>query len=217
MVEKSAVLTKLQKNKLVAVVRGNSNEQAYKTAKACIEGGVASIELAFTVPRADEVINRLNKEYLDDDNVLIGAGTVLDPSTARIAMIAGAQYIVSPSFSEEVAKICNLYAVSYIPGCMTPIDIQSALTYGSEVIKLFPGSVVGSNMISELHGPFPQARIMVTGGVTLDNLQEWFDKGTSVVGVGGSMVSPSERGDYHQVKKNASEFKNSLQKIHSIF
>ena len=145
--------------------------------------------------------------------MLIGAGTVLDPATARIAIIAGAKFIVSPSFSTEVAKICNLYTVPYIPGCMTPTDIQKALTYGVDIIKMFPGSIVGSSMVSEIHGPFPQAKLMITGGVHLDNLEEWFNKGAKIVGVGGQMVGPASKGDYEQVTKNASDFKSEINRI----
>ncbi|MEE8825135.1 KHG/KDPG aldolase [Lentilactobacillus sunkii] len=213
MLEKSKVLTQVQNSGIVAVVRGNSKEEAYQTAKACIKGGVGSIELAFTAPNADQVIGKLNEEYADDENVLIGAGTVLDAPTARIAIIAGARYIVSPSFSEEVAKMCNLYTIPYIPGCMTPTDIQNALTFGSEIVKLFPGSIVGSSMVSELHGPFPQVKIMVTGGVTLANLPEWFDKGAKIVGVGGQMVGPAAQGDFEKVTENAREFKEQLDGI----
>lgn len=213
MLEKSKVLTQVQNSGIVAVVRGNSKEEAYQTAKACIKGGVSSIELAFTAPNADQVIGKLNEEYADDENVLIGAGTVLDAPTARIAIIAGARYIVSPSFSEEVAKMCNLYTIPYIPGCMTPTDIQNALTFGSEIVKLFPGSIVGSSMVSELHGPFPQVKIMVTGGVTLANLPEWFDKGAKIVGVGGQMVGPAANGDFEKVTENARVFKEQLDGI----
>lgn len=213
MLERSEVLEKIQSERIVAVVRGASKEEAYRTAKACIKGGVGSIELAFTAPNADEVIGQLNKDYANDRNVLIGAGTVLDPATARVAIIAGARYIVSPSFNKEVAKICNLYTIPYIPGCMTPTDIQNALTYGAEIIKLFPGSIVGSNMVSELHGPFPQVKLMITGGVKLDNVQEWFAKGAKIIGVGGQMVGPASHGDYEQVTRNATEFVKEVSKI----
>ena len=213
LLDKSRVLEKVQAAGIVAVVRGNSKEEAYKTAKACIKGGVSAIELAFTAPNADKVIDQLNKEYANDSKVLIGAGTVLDPATARIAIIAGAKFIVSPSFSTEVAKICNLYTVPYIPGCMTPTDIQKAWTYGVDIIKMFPGSIVGSSMVSEIHGPFPQAKLMITGGVHLDNLEEWFNKGAKIVGVGGQMVGPASKGDYEQVTKNASDFKSEINRI----
>ena len=116
-------LQKVEKAGVVAVVRGHSEDNSYKTAKACIAGGVTAIELAFTSPNADTTIKRLSEEYRNTD-VVVGAGTVLDSATARIAIIAGAQFIVSPSFNEETAKTCNLYAVPYIPGCFSPTEIQ---------------------------------------------------------------------------------------------
>lgn len=213
LLDKASVLQRIQNTGVVAVVRGDSKKEAYQTAKACIKGGIGGIELAFTAPNADEVVGQLNEEYADDQNVLIGAGTVLDPATARVAIIAGARFIVSPSFSEEVAKICNLYTVPYIPGCMTPTDIQNALSFGTDIIKLFPGSIVGSRMVSEIHGPFPQVKLMITGGVRLNNLKEWFEKGAKIVGVGGQMVGPASKGDYEQVTKNAVAFKSELDKI----
>ncbi|AQW20937.1 bifunctional 2-keto-4-hydroxyglutarate aldolase/2-keto-3-deoxy-6-phosphogluconate aldolase [Lentilactobacillus curieae] len=212
---KSEILTNIQNNPVVSVIRGESAQESYNTAEACINGGVKVIELAFTAPHADETIASLSEKYTDTD-IEIGAGTVLEAETARIAIISGATFIVSPSFSEEVAKICNLYTVPYIPGCLTPSDVQSALTYGSEIIKLFPGSVVGPQMISELHGPFPQVKVMVTGGVSLDSLQSWFDAGANIVGVGGQMVGPAKNGDYKGVTKNAEKFIKGTKALHLI-
>lgn len=213
MLQKMETLNDIVNSGVVAVVRGDSKEQTFKAAVACIEGGVKGIELTFTAPHADEVIAELNDKYPDKDQALIGAGTVLDASTARIAIIAGARFIVSPSFSKEVAKLCNLYSIPYIPGCMTPTDIQTALTYGSDIIKMFPGSVVGPSMISELHGPFPGLNIMVTGGVSLDNLKEWFDKGATVVGAGGNLVGPAKQGDFAKVTENAKAYRKEIDSI----
>jgi len=206
MLQKSESLNKIAKSGIVAVVRGSSKEEAYNSAVACIEGGVKGIELTFTAPHADEIIADLTDKYASDDSVMIGAGTVLDPATARISIIAGAKFIVSPSFSEDVAKLCNLYAIPYIPGCMTPTDVQTALTFGAEIVKIFPGSVVGQNMVSEIHGPFPQVNVMVTGGVSIDNVNEWFAKGATVLGVGGKLVGPGAKGDFKQVTENAKAF-----------
>lgn len=204
--QKSDTLNKIAHAGIVSVVRGSTKEQAYKAAVACIDGGVRGIELTFTAPHADEIIAELHTKYADDKDVLIGAGTVLDAATARIAIIAGAAFIVSPAFSEEVAKLCNLYAVPYIPGCMTPTDVQTALTYGAEIVKVFPGSIVGQSMVSELQGPFPQVNVMITGGVSLDNVKQWFAKGATVLGVGGKLVGPAADNDFEQVTENAKAF-----------
>ncbi|WP_125589055.1 bifunctional 4-hydroxy-2-oxoglutarate aldolase/2-dehydro-3-deoxy-phosphogluconate aldolase [Companilactobacillus jidongensis] len=213
MLQKIEILKNVQNSGVVAVVRGASKEEAYNAAKACIEGGVKAIELTFTAPHADEIIGDLAEEYKDDSDVVIGAGTVLDPATARLAIIAGAKFVVSPSFSKDVAKLCNLYAIPYMPGCMTPREVQDALTYGSDIVKIFPGSVVGQGMVSALKGPFPQVNIMPTGGVSLENMKEWFDKGVIVVGAGGNLVGPAAKGDYEQVKKNAEAYHAEILKI----
>lgn len=213
MLQKMEILKNVQNSGVVAVVRGASKEEAYKAAKACIEGGVKAIELTFTAPHADEIIGDLAEEYKNDSEVVIGAGTVLDPATARLAIIAGAKFVVSPSFSKDVAKLCNLYAIPYMPGCMTPREVQDALSYGSDVVKIFPGSVVGQGMVSALKGPFPQVNIMPTGGVSLENMKEWFDKGVIVVGAGGNLVGPAAKGDFDQVKKNAEAYHAEILKI----
>ncbi|APX71815.1 bifunctional 4-hydroxy-2-oxoglutarate aldolase/2-dehydro-3-deoxy-phosphogluconate aldolase [Companilactobacillus allii] len=213
MLQKLETLKDVQKSGVVAVVRGATKEEAYKASKACIEGGVKAIELTFTAPHADEIIGDLVEDYKDDKDVVIGAGTVLDPATARLAIIAGAKFVVSPSFSKDVAKLCNLYAIPYMPGCMTPREVQDALSYGSDIVKIFPGSVVGQGMVSALQGPFPQVNIMPTGGVSLENMKEWFDKGVIVVGAGGNLVGPAAKGDFAQVKKNAEAYHAEILKI----
>ena len=172
MLEKYEALKIIRKAGILAVVRGNSKDNAYEISRASIDGGIKAVELAFTSPNADLTIRKLARNYANDSEIIIGAGTVLDVATARIAIIAGAKFIVSPSYNQEVAKICNLYAVPYIPGCFSPTEVQQALMLGADIIKIFPGTIAGPEMISELKGPFPQANIMPSGGVNLDNLQE---------------------------------------------
>ncbi|CAM2968441.1 Bifunctional 4-hydroxy-2-oxoglutarate aldolase/2-dehydro-3-deoxy-phosphogluconate aldolase [Latilactobacillus sakei] len=198
---------------VVSVVRGATKEEAYKTAEACIAGGVKAIELTFTAPHADQIIGELTEKYVDDSEVVIGAGTVLDPATARIAIIAGAQFIVSPAFSADVAKLCNLYSIPYVPGCMTPNDVQDALSYGADVIKVFPGSVVGQGMVSALHGPFPQANLMITGGVNLENMKDWFAKGAAVLGAGSNLTGAASKGDFATVTENAKKYRAEINRI----
>ncbi|RRK09506.1 bifunctional 4-hydroxy-2-oxoglutarate aldolase/2-dehydro-3-deoxy-phosphogluconate aldolase [Lactiplantibacillus garii] len=198
---------------VVSVVRGATKEEAYKTAEACIAGGVKAIELTFTAPHADQIIGELTEKYADDSEVVIGAGTVLDPATARIAIIAGAQFIVSPAFSADVAKLCNLYSIPYVPGCMTPNDVQDALSYGADVIKVFPGSVVGQGMVSALHGPFPQANLMITGGVNLENMKDWFAKGAAVLGAGSNLTGAASKGDFATVTENAKKYRAEINQI----
>lgn len=213
MLPKYEALKAVEKAGVLAVVRGRSEENSYKISAASIKGGVKAIELAFTSPNADVTIKRLNEDYADDPEVVVGAGTVLDPATARMAMIAGAKFIVSPSYNEEVAKLCNLYAVPYMPGCFTPTEVQQALMTGADVVKIFPGAIAGIKMIPELQGPFPQANIMPSGGVSLDNMADWFNAGAFVVGAGGSLVGPGADGDYDQVTENAKKFHEEFLRI----
>jgi Entner-Doudoroff aldolase len=212
MLKNFAILNQLNKTKLIAVIRGKNEENSYKTAKACIDGGVKNIELAFTSPHANETIKRLDQNFNKQKDVIIGAGTVLESVSARIAILAGAKFIVSPSFNVQVAKICNLYSIPYIPGCFSPTEVQTALTAGSNLIKIFPGSISGSKIISELKGPFPQVNIMPSGGVSKENLKDWLDKGAFAVGIGGSLVGPADKNDYDQVTKNAQMLNSELKK-----
>lgn len=206
------VLNQVVESGVVAVVRG-TREQAYKTAKACIAGDVKAIELTFTVPEADKVIAQLNEEYGDDDEVIIGAGTVMDAITARIAMIAGAKFIVSPTFDKETALLCNKYQVPYMPGCMSVTEIQTAMEYGSDIVKVFPGSVVGNGFVSAVKAPIPYANIMPTGGVNLENMKDWYAKGVVVVGAGSNLVGPADQGDYAAVTANAKKYRAEIQRI----
>lgn len=213
MLPKFEALQAVQQAGVVAVVRGRSEENSYKISKASIKGGVKAIELAFTSPNADVTIKHLSDEYANDPSVVVGAGTVLDAPTARMAMIAGAKFIVSPSYNAEVAKLCNLYCVPYMPGCFTPTEVQQALMAGADVIKIFPGAIATAKMIPELQGPFPQANIMPSGGVSLDNMEDWFKAGAFVVGAGGSLVGPGADGNYDQVTENARRFHAEFERI----
>jgi 2-dehydro-3-deoxyphosphogluconate aldolase/(4S)-4-hydroxy-2-oxoglutarate aldolase len=206
-------LLRLQKAGVVAVVRAETPEKAEKIADAVIAGGVTAIELTFTVPHADQVIANLSDKYADDKNVVIGAGTVLEPATARIAMIAGAEFIVSPSFNPETAKICNLYTTPYTPGCMTPTEIQAALTAGVDLVKLFPGAVLQPTMVKAVLAPFPNLSVMPTGGVNADNMADWFAAGVTLVGAGSNLTAPASHDDFAGVTAMAKEYKAKLAEI----
>lgn len=211
--QKYDYLNRLINTGCVAVVRGDDADEAVKTVDAVIAGGVTGIELTFTVPHADKALDELSEKYGDREDVLIGAGTVLDPATARLAIIAGAKFIVSPSFNADVAKICNLYSIPYTPGCFTPTEIQTALEAGVDLVKVFPGSVAGPAMVKALHGPFPQLAIMPTGGVSLDNLETWFDAGVTLVGAGSNLTAAAKTGDYAGVTATAKKDRAKLDAI----
>ncbi len=190
---------------LVPVVRGKSVEEAVKISDACIKGGCKSIELTFTVPKADKAIEQLCEKYAGQD-VLIGAGSVLDPETARAALLAGAAFIVSPCFNEDVAKLCNRYRVPYVPGCETITEVVKALEFGADVIKIFPADLFGPKVIKDIKGPLPQAELMPTGGVDADNVGEWIKAGASLVGAGSSLTKGAKTGNYDEITETAKKF-----------
>ncbi|MED4074598.1 bifunctional 4-hydroxy-2-oxoglutarate aldolase/2-dehydro-3-deoxy-phosphogluconate aldolase [Priestia endophytica] len=205
------ILSKLSDCGVVAVVRGDSTEEAIRISEACIKGGIKGIEVTFTVQDADTVIKELVSIYDNHDNVIIGAGTVLDAQTARIAILAGAEFIVSPSFDKETAKLCNLYKVPYMPGCMTITEMKTALEYGADIVKLFPGSAFGPDFVKAVKAPLPQVNIMPTGGVNLENIKEWIQNGCTAVGVGGNLIAPAKTGDFEQITLLARQYVEKVQ------
>ena len=187
--DKKQVIQRIREIGVVAVIRGKTPEEAVAISEACIAGGVTAIELAFTTPRAHEAIEVLSKKYEGRDDVVIGAGTVLDAPTARIAILNGAQFVVSPAFDAETIRLCNRYRISCMPGTTTLQGVVQALEAGADIVKIFPGEVVGVKMIKAVHGPIPQALLMPTGGVNVDNVGEWLHAGCVAVGAGGALTS----------------------------
>ena len=191
-------------------MRTNSADQAARIAEACARGGAAAIEITFTVPGATAVIEALAKQYASGE-ILIGAGTVLDPETARIAILAGAQYIVSPSVSPETARLCNRYQIPYMPGACTMREIVDAMECGADIVKLFPGETLGPAFVKAVKGPLPQASLMPTGGVAVDNVAEWIKAGAVAVGVGGSLTAGAQSGNFQQITDTAKQFIERIQ------
>lgn len=209
---KLTTLTKIANCGVVAVLRADSVEEAIRISESCIEGGILCIEITFTIQGAEDVIKQLASIYSDRKDVVIGAGTVLDPVTARIAILAGAQYIVSPAFDQETAKLCNLYQIPFMPGCMTITEMKQALEAGVDIVKLFPGSAYGPDFVKAVKAPLPQVNIMPTGGVDLDNVEKWIQNGCVAVGVGGNLVAPAKTGDYDQITSLARQYVEKVQK-----
>lgn len=198
---------------VVAVVRGNTKEVGVNTAKACVEGDVKGLEVTFTNKYAADIIKELVSIYEGREDVVIGAGTVLDAETARIAILAGARYIVSPSFSKETAILCNRYKVPYIPGVMTINEIVSAHEVGVDVVKIFPGSVYGPGYIKAIKGPLPYANMMITGGVNINNINEWFKAGVDLVGIGGELNTLGEEGKFEEITSICKQYIEKLTEV----
>ena len=211
MLKKHETVNRIIETGIVAVVRSESIEEGIRISKACITGGIPAIEVTYTVPGATEVIKAL-KENFAKEELIVGAGTVLDSETARIAILAGAEYIVSPGFDEETAKLCNTYQIPYMPGCMTITEMTKAMSYGSDIIKLFPGSAFGPSFVKGVKAPLPQINIMPTGGVSLENIDEWFKNGVVAVGAGGKLAS----GTSESITETAKAFVKKIKEIRNL-
>jgi 2-dehydro-3-deoxyphosphogluconate aldolase/(4S)-4-hydroxy-2-oxoglutarate aldolase len=203
------IISKITEAGLVAVVRADSAEQAIKITDACIKGGVAAIEITYTVAGASEVIRQLASKYSSDE-IIIGAGTVLDPETARAAILAGARYVVSPYLNVETVKLCNRYKVACMPGAMTIKEVVECMECGADIVKIFPGELFGPKIIKAILGPIPYARMMPTGGVSLDNVGEWIKAGAVAVGAGGNLIGGAKTGDYDSITAIAKEYVNKI-------
>ncbi len=207
--DKQTVIKKIKDVGVVAVVRATTADEAKKITEACMKGGVPAIELTFTVPGAHKVIEELAAYYKNDD-IILGAGTVLDPETARIAILSGAQYVVSPYFDEATIKLCNRYAVPCMPGCMTIHDVVKSLELGCDIIKLFPGDAFGPGMVKAIKGPIPQANIMPTGGVDVNNVADWIKAGVVAVGAGSSLTAGAKTGNFELITDTAKQFVENI-------
>ena len=203
--DKEKVITRITDVGVVAVVRAENSEKAIRIVDACIEGGIPAIELTFTVPKAHKVIEDLAAKYSSDE-IILGAGTVMDSETARIAMLSGAEYIVSPYFDLETVKTCNRYRVPCMPGAMTIKEVVAAMEAGADIVKIFPGDLFGPKIIKDIKGPIPYAKMMPTGGVDVDNVDQWIKAGAVAVGAGSSLTAGAKTGDYKAVAETAKKF-----------
>jgi|SRR5205085_1485462 len=205
MIPKLDILKRITDAGLVAVVRAESAEQARRIADATLAGGCPAIEVTFTVPGAQRVIEALAARYKPSE-LILGAGTVLDPETARIAILSGATYVVSPTLNPATVRLCNRYQVPVMPGVMTIREVIEALEVGADIVKLFPGEAYGPAIIKAIRGPLPQAPLMPTGGVDLTNVGEWIKAGAVAVGAGSSLTGGAKTGDYAAITRTAREF-----------
>ena len=206
------VLETLKKNYIFAVVRGKDATDGFEISKAAVAGGIKNIELTYTTPNASQVIRDLIAEYKEDETVVVGAGTVMTLDLAKEAHEAGAEFLVSPHFSKEIAEYAREVGTYYMPGCGTVTEVVTAMNAGCEIIKIFPGGVLGSGFIKDVHGPIPEAQLMPSGGVSLDNIAEWRANGAVAVGVGSALSKDVLEKGYESVTENAKEFISKLDK-----
>jgi len=201
---KLEVLHKIVTSGLVAVIRAENPDQAARIADACTLGGISALEITFTVPGAAGVIDHLARKCSKE--ILLGAGTVLDPETARIAILAGAHFVVSPALNPETARLCNRYQVPYMPGAATIGEVIASMECGADIVKVFPGETLGPAFVKAVRGPLPQAQLMPTGGVSVENVRQWIDAGSVAIGVGGNLTAGAKTGDFASITHIAQQF-----------
>ena len=173
---------------VVAIVRSPDAAQLVEVARAVADGGVTVVEITMTVPDALDVLRQVRRAL--GDRVLLGAGTVLDPETARAALLAGAEYLVAPTVNLDVIRLCQRYDKLVMPGAFTPTEILTAWEAGADIVKVFPADVLGPAFFQAMRGPLPQVRLMPTGGVDLDTAADFLRAGACCLGVGGQLVEP---------------------------
>src|SRR5579864_2503634 len=191
---------------IVAVVRSPDSRQLLEVAKALTDGGVNVMEITFTVPHALEVIRQVQQVL--GDRILLGAGTVLDPETARAAILAGTEFIVAPTLNLEVIRLCHRYDKLVLPGAFSPTEILAAWEAGADIVKVFPADVLGPAFFKAMRGPLPQIRLMPTGGVDLNSAAEFLRAGACCLGLGSQLVEPraiAER-DFDRIRELARQY-----------
>lgn len=197
-------LTSLLEEKIVAIVRLDSGEQLVKVAEALVAGGISVIEFTFSTPGALDMVKEASAHF--GDEVLLGAGTVLDPETARAAILAGAQFIVTPSVNLATIAMCKRYGKLIVAGAMTPTEIMTVWEAGADLVKVFPASAIGGpDYIKAVLAPLPQLRLVPTGGVSADNAAQFLKAGAAAVAVGGNLVDKKAvaRGDWAAITAEA--------------
>lgn len=200
------ILAPLTTARVLAVVRAPSAESALLAADALIAGGIVGLEITYSTPDAPAVIRELDARY--GDRIYLGAGTVTTPEEAAKAADAGARFLVSPGTRRELTAAMKATGLLVLTGALTPSEVMAAIEYGTDVVKIFPASLGGPAFLRSLRGPFPDVALMPTGGVTPDNLDDWFAAGAVAVGAGGDLVSGADlaSGRYDEVERKARLF-----------
>lgn len=198
--QKATVTKEIYDTCAFAVVRTPTVDRGCEIAEGCLEGGVRALEISYTLPNAGEVISGIKERFGND--IVVGAGTVMDAATARLAVMSGAQFIVANCMSDEVATICNRYQTPYAPACTTVTEAVHALEVGAAFIKCFPiSNFYGPKLVSIFKTPTPWMPLMASGGISLDNLAEWVRAGADCCGIGGLLTN----GTVDEIAANAAK------------
>ncbi len=213
--DRPAQLARVLSGGIVAILRAPSAERLVGAARALAEGGIDVLEVTFTVPDAAEVLRDVRREL--GTQILLGAGTILDPETARIAILAGAEFLVSPNVNVEVIRLAHRYDKLMLSGAYTPTEVVTAWEAGADIVKLFPADIGGAPYLKALRGPLPQVRFLPTGGVNLQTLPSFFAAGACAVGLGSQLVEAAvlERGDFAQITATAKQYVELVRTVRS--
>jgi len=212
MAEKENRLRIIEDSGLVAVIRAEKADEVVKIALAVSEGGIVAIEITMTVPDAINVMKEVHN--ILGGRILLGAGTVLDAESARLAIKAGAEFIVSPILNMDIIKVCRKHGKIAIPGAFTPTEIVASWKSGADIVKIFPASVGGPGLIKDLRGPFPQIKFLPTGGITLENVAEFIKAGAVAVAVGSNIIDKKavSLGKFEVITENSGKFLEAVKK-----
>jgi 2-dehydro-3-deoxyphosphogluconate aldolase/(4S)-4-hydroxy-2-oxoglutarate aldolase len=205
-VDRSEQVRLIEDSGIIAIVRFDRPEQLVQVAKAIKAGGVGIIEITMTTPNALGIIEESTREF--GDEVLMGAGTVLDAETARAAILAGAEFIVAPTLDPEVIEVCRRYSKVVIPGAFTPTEILTAWQWGADFVKVFPAGLGGPSYLKAIRDPLPQVKLVPVGGVSLENVADFIKAGAAAVAVGGNLVKKKAiaEGNFAELTETAREF-----------
>ena len=208
-------LQRILQSGIVAVVRAPSGEGMKDLCGALAAGGVNAIEITFTVPKAHRVLEEVSATA--GDRILLGAGTVLDPETARIAILSNARFIVSPTVNHDVIRLCHRYDRAVIPGALSPTEVLSAWESGADIVKVFPSEVVGPAYFNALRGPLPHVRLMPSGGVNLETAAHFLRAGAAVLSVGGALIDPAALAsrDFAKIEATARKYVDVIRQARS--
>lgn len=212
---RSEITGELTRAGVIAIVRLTDSEKLFRTVEAVAEGGVKSIEITLTTPRALELIEQVSKRF--GNSVLLGVGSVLYADDATAAIEAGAKYVVSPIFKHDIVAVAHAHDVPVLPGAFTPTEIQAATDAGADIVKVFPADVVGMGFFKAVLAPMPHCLLMPTGGVSIENAGDWIRAGACAVGVGGALIDRSAvaNDEFYQITERAKVLCRSIEEARS--